>query len=185
MPRAFLLLILMISIDLFAYPCPNGSGLFYKGDSIEEVIKQCGEPTSKHTTTRSIYSLKKMTYVRNYSHNLGFLQMELFFTNNKVSRIHMTDRNYSAVCRSGVVQIGVFITTQQSCGDWIYDLTYTNYCGNVFGIGDTIENVKAICGEPTRYEDLQSQTSESTELFYGGSHSQTMQFQNGKLVDWK
>lgn len=186
MSRIFLfLMMIMISMNLFALACPNGQGILYKGDSIEEVIKQCGEPTNKRTITNNIYSLQKWIYVKNYSFNQGFLQMELFFTNNRVSRIHMTDRNYNVVCRSGVVQVGVFITTQQSCGDWIYDLTYTNYCGPVFGIGDTTETVGAMCGKPWDYQDLQSKVSEQTELFYGGSQPQIIVFQDGKLVDWK
>lgn len=182
MSRFCLLLILIITMKAFAFPCPNGGGLFYKGDSVEEVIRQCGQPTSKKSTSQSLYSLKKLTYINYYPNNLGFLQMELIFTNDKVSRIHMTDRNYAVLCRSALTVVGGgVVTSQASCGDWVYDLINTNCNGIPFGLGETIENVKKYCGNPAREDNLGSQGSESTEIYYG---NHKMIFQNGKLVDW-
>lgn len=182
-----LLLFLLIFYNLsFALPCPNGKGILYKGDSIEEVLKQCGEPNNKHSVTTTLYSLKRLIYYRPHPYNVGgHSQLIILFKNNKVSNIHINEHYTYYMCRQSAVQVGLVTTVQTSCGDWDYYAAATNLCGSVFSINDSLEQVLSLCGKPAEQSDLATNNLVQTEFTYKGSTPQTIIFQNGKLVDWK
>lgn len=170
---------------VFALPCPNGSGILYKGDAVEEVIRQCGEPIEKKTVTKIVNSQQEWVYYRPHFFDEGFAQIIILFKNDRVSSIHITDRYPYTICRKSAVQVGLITTIQTSCGDWIYDTAYTNLCGIAFGVGDSANAVESVCGPPETRSILQTDTMEVTELTYGGDHPQTIVFYNGKLTEWK
>ena len=185
MKRAFILLLVIVSTDIFALPCPNGNGILYKGDSIDEVLRQCGEPFAKHTSTQTLYSQQSLSYYRAHRFDRGYSQINIYFRNDRVARITIDEHYPWPVCLSGFVAVGQVITFQRSCGDWVYDTLNTNLCGQLFGVTDSIQYVKSVCGVPAAQSNLEAYTVENTELTYGGNNPQTIIFQNGKLVDWK
>jgi hypothetical protein len=75
------------------------------------------------------------------------------------------------------------MTVQTGC-DSAYNVASTHLCGLAFGAGDDIAAVESICGQPVA-QTKQDYTFSETELTYGGDDSQTIVFQDGKLVDWK
>lgn len=182
--RFFLLSILLfIPTSIWAMPCPNGNGILYKGDSIDQVISQCGEPATKRTSTQTIYTTQNWTYYISHQYDPGFSQMIIAFKNNLVSNIHIDDHFWLPICRRTILQYGVVMTVQTGC-DGSYDVASTLLCGNSFGVGDSTDRVTAICGFPAAETPLQSYTIEKTELVYTGESTQTIIFENGKLSDW-
>ncbi|MEO8402819.1 MAG: DUF2845 domain-containing protein [Gammaproteobacteria bacterium] len=185
MRYSLIFMLLLIPITLWALPCPNGGGILYKGDSIEEVIKQCGEPTTKRSNTYIFYMLQDWIYYIAHRYDSGFAQVIVSFKNGKVSKIHVTDYYYGVlICRRIVVQFGSAMTVQTSCNG-AYDIGFTALCGAIFGIGDSTERVEAICGLPATKSNLDINKMETTELIYQGDDPQTIIFQNGKLSEWK
>lgn len=170
----------------FSLPCPGGGGILYKGDTIAAVIQQCGEPQSKQTINKTTSSTKEWAYYKPHAYDQGSTQMVVIFNNDRVSNIRITERYPYYLCQQGIVQISsVFITTQLSCGDWVTYLTWTSFCGWTFQIGDNIQYVASICGQPASQSTVQLQSVEETRFFYGGDDPQTIIFQNGRLVDWQ
>lgn len=184
MKFSLILLLYVISIVTFAMPCPGGGGILYKGDSIEDVLKQCGEPSTKKTNTITLNASQEWTYNKPHLYDQGYSQMILSFNNDAVTRIHVIDHYPYRVCRQSAVQVGAVMTFQTSCGDWVYDTVNTNLCGAVFGIGATKQFIQTHCGQPVTQNDTSS-SIETTELIYDGSSPQTIVFQNGKLTEWK
>lgn len=178
-------LIFLVPTLLFALPCPNGNGILYKGDSIQEVLKECGEPLERHATKSEVYSLQEWIYDLPHAYDSGESQVDIIFENDLVSKIHITDIYPLFFCQSGALQVGQLTTIQTSCGNWVYDTSYTSLCGIGFGVGASTQFVESACGEPASHNYLQNQTIETTELIYGGDHPQTIVFQNGKLTDWQ
>lgn len=185
--KYLIIISLLLSSSLFAMPCPNGRGIMYKGDSLEEVLKQCGPPTSKKTTKQTLLLQEQWIYNLAHAYDPGSTQLVVTFNNSYVSGILINER-YSGpliFCRQFAVQPGLFTTVQTSCGNTSYNTPSTNVCGPAFGIGATQAYVASACGTPANKTVLQDNFTESTELFYGGSSRQTIIFQNGKLIDWR
>lgn len=172
---------------LFALPCPDGRGILYKGDSIESVLKQCGEPLTKKTQTRTLFTSQQWIYYRGHQFDDGYSQLVITFINDKVSAIRINDyyNNWFYYCRKFPIQIGVLTTIETTCGNSSYSASYTNLCRLGFGIGESSQIVYSVCGQPASQTNLQSHTEQTTELIYGGASQQTIVFENGKLVDWK
>lgn len=182
--QILLILFLLISSSIFAYPCPNG-GIVYKDDSIEDVIKQCGQPISKQTRIQKMDTLQSWIYYRTHPFDPGYSELVISFVNNIVSKIHINEKYTLYQCRQALIQIGNSYTTQLSCGNWSYDTSYTQLCGYGFGIGDSLQVVLNNCGVPVWRENLISENEEMTELTYDGNDLVTFIFKNGKLVDWR
>jgi hypothetical protein len=165
-------------------PCPNGNGILYKGDAIDEVIKQCGEPASRHSNKRILYTFQDWTYYIAHRYDAGFSEVVVSFKNGIVSNIHVNDHYWPPICRRTYFQYAQAITVQTNC-DGAYTIGTTALCGSVFGIGDNTARVAAICGPPAARSELGSYTFEVTELNYEGDDPQTIVFENGKLTDWR
>lgn len=187
MQYVLILPLALISTVLFALPCPNGNGFLYKGDSLEDVLKQCGAPVTKKTDVLVLSTFQQWIYYRGHAYDNGFSQLIISFKNDRVSSIRINDHynTWYPVCRQFAVQLGLVTTVETTCGDSSYLTLFTNLCSRGFGIGETNEIVKSICGQPASQTKLQSDTIETTELKYDGTEPQTIVFTNGKLVDWK
>ncbi|RDI48072.1 DUF2845 domain-containing protein [Aquicella lusitana] len=185
--KYFLLLsLLLISASLHALPCPNGRGILYKGDTVSEVLKQCGEPLEKRTTTRTIYTAEQWVYYRGHVFDRGFSQLIVSFKNDRVVSIYINDRYWLPVCRQAYIQLGNRLSTlQTSCGNWAYYTVNTNLCGGIFGIGDSTQRVAAVCGLPAERSPLETYTVEVTEFTYSGHDPQVIVFQDGRLIEWR
>lgn len=173
---------------LYALPCPNGNGILYKGDSVAQVIQQCGKPTTQRTEKEVVSSLEQWTYTRQHPYDSGYAQLYVTFYNGRVSNIVISDEYpYPLIyCRQLVWQQATGATSQTLCGNTPYNAPYTNLCGRVFGLGDSISAVASFCGRPNSTNNLGSTTIEQTQLIYntqGGA--ETIVFENDKLTDFK
>ena len=171
--------------QLHALPCPNGQGILYKGDLIDEVVKQCGAPDAKNIVQRVRLTVDEAIYTRRNPYDPSVSQAIVLYRNDRVAQILIIDRFSLPICRKVAVQIGSVTTLQTSCGDMNYQVSNTNFCGTRFGIGDYRTYVDSICGLPATFTHLQTETQETTELIYQGRNPQTIIFENGKLMDWK
>jgi hypothetical protein len=180
----FILFFCLLPTLSFALPCPSGTGILYKGDSIDEVIKQCGKPAITKSNTQVISTSEKLVYYISYSPDYGYIKLEVFAKNDVVTGLRVTEHTPIYYCRTGAVLIGPLTTFQTSCGDWIYNPTSSNLCRGWINVGDKTQRILDQCGKPDE-NDSQSNTIITTELIYEGKNSQTIVFQNGKLVDWK
>lgn len=185
MRQIFLLLFLLLMSKTFALPCPNGGGILYRGDSIEEVIKECGEPTSRRNTSQIMSSSQQSLYYIPHQYDTGYSELAIYYNNDRVSNMRVFDHFPLYLCQNIAVQVGQMTTIQTSCGDTAYNTAYTTLCGWAIGIGDSLQRVEFICGPPSS-KSLQNNTIETTELTYsGGTRPQTIIFQNGRLLDWR
>lgn len=183
MKYALFFFLTLIPTKLFALPCPNGSGILYKGDSIEEVIKQCGEPTSKQSIQKIVSTMEEWIYYRSHYFDAGYTQVGILFENGLVKSIRINEINPWPLCKQTLVQAGPsLVTTQLSCGNVSYNTGATNLCSYGITIGQTKEEVLSSCGNPQMITPLQNQIVNETEFSYGG---QGMIFQNGRLVEWR
>jgi hypothetical protein len=158
----------------------------YKGDTIESIIKECGQPSSRSSHILSTNTVEEWIYFTSHPYDPGYSQYIIDFTNNSITRIHVNEYYTLYQCRTTLITGGSgSITSQFSCGDNFYDTGYTNFCGMGFGIGDSMQTVLAECGPPASKQTLQSQVQERTELIYGTDRPTTLIFDNGKLVDWR
>lgn len=186
MKRLFSSLIYFISLSIFAYPCPNGGGIMYKGDSLEEVIKECGQPDAQNTKILNSYKLEEWLYIVSHPYDPGYSQIFVDLGNDAVTKIHINEYYTLYQCRKTLISAGGSVTSQISCGNNSYDIGWTNLCGGGgFGINDTAQKVLASCGEPASRQTLKKQVQDKTELIYGADRPTTLIFENGKLVDWQ
>lgn len=182
----FLLLFFLFFSSIYAMPCPNGNGVLYKGDSIEDVLKQCGEPTEKKTVLTNVTTYKRLIYNRPHPYDQGYSQANILFANDHVSNIHIFEYYTVYMCRQALIQTGIVTTTQTTCGNWDFYTPNTGICGYIFGIGATIDYVKSVCGNPAQEIELPPNETATTEFTYKAfGQQQTIIFQNGKLADWK
>ncbi len=178
------LFLLFLPVTLWSLPCPNGNGILYKGDSIDEVVRQCGEPVSRNTNIRILYTFQDWTYYIAHRYDAGFSEVIVSFKNDVVSNIRVNDQYSVPVCRRTYFQFGQAVTVQTNCNS-TYNIGTTALCGIVFGVGDSTARVAAICGLPAARTELGRYTFEVTELDYAGDDPQTIVFENGKLTDWR
>src|SRR5438094_527194 len=98
MKYALILVLLSLSTRVFALPCPNGSGVLYKGDALSEVIKECGEPLTQSTNTRTLYTLQEWTYYLRHAYDPGYSQLIVSFKNGIVMNIRVKDYFWTPIC---------------------------------------------------------------------------------------
>ncbi len=184
--KIFSILISYFPLLGYALPCPNGNGIVYKGDSIAEVLKQCGEPYERKTEKIETLSQTEWVYYRPHIFDSGSSQIIFLLTNNRISRITITERYPYFFCQTALVNVGAtFITRQTSCGDWIYNPVVTNLCGVPVGVNDDISRLTSICGAPISQKELQSDRREHTVFIYTAPDSQLFIFEDEKLRDFR
>lgn len=178
--------ILLIPIaKSYALPCPNGEGVLYKGDSIESVIQQCGEPSAKRQIFKETFIVEEWVYYRGHAFDTGYSQVILLFNNNLVSSIRVYEVNPYLYCQLTLISPGPLITTQLSCGNFNYDTGSVNLCGTIISVGAPKSVVLAACGNPSYRIPLQTQSFERTEIRYDGNNPQAIIFENGRLIEWR
>lgn len=172
-----------LPLSALTLPCPNGKGILYKGNSLEEVIQECGEPLHKNTRIKTLHILEQWTYYIKHSYDPGYSVLVLSFTDGITTKIHIQDYFWTPVCRPVMIRFGAATTVQTGCINF-YDPMFTDLCGSIFQIGATIQTVEAMCGYPA-VQTKNVYTIDETEFFYGKGIQETIIFQNGKLFDWK
>lgn len=160
----------LLTANSYAMFCPNGFNLIDFGDSIEQVIKQCGNPDAKKVTKSVPEKPQEWSYfVKPDPTQPGTLKMSVAFDSDKK-----------------VINITVNGTS----------LTNTTICnGNTIQYGDTDEVVKAACGDPAYKNQPPVEqpapgsppvpTTEITELTYNTAPVTVLVFENGKFKEKK
>lgn len=174
------LMMLLVSNISFALPCPTNSNIIYKGNTTEEIIKECGQPQSSKNYIKTVITAQKWQYYKNQYNNQTFNQennnvnvkLTFVFNQNKVVNINIVDSN----CKTD---------SNNNCNPNGNDVASTNICGNLIRVDDTSETVQSICGAPTFAEDLGRKEIKVTEFTYNGSSVLTLIFENNILVDMK
>lgn len=172
MMKAINLLLALISLmyPLFAcaFFCPNNFNQINDGDSIEQVIQQCGKPDNKKESTRKednvpqewSYYIPQTVSTGTASQAQGTLKTSITF-----------DEKGNAINIS-VNGVGVGATT---------------ICGTSVQLGDQRDKVKSACGDPAFINKqqlpttaAQQQETKVTELTFGNAK---LIFENGKLTE--
>ncbi len=147
--------------DMF---CPNGFSSINMGDSLDAVVKACGEPDSKKTTKKLPFQAQEWVYyVASYPGMTGTLKTTVAFDDSgKVINISVNGAGVSEtqICKNKTIQFG-----------------------------NTPEEIEAVCGKPTYINKTTGEgaakPTEITELQYNASPTVTLVFQNGILTERK
>lgn len=162
MRNTIILLILLMSSCVFALSCPNNGRVLQVKDSIEEVFERCGSGIStKHYSKSIIVSSKWNYYITNQSNHTN-TKLTIWFDHGQVANISvvMSGRNEQ-------------------------NLRSIRICRMPIQIGNTMNYVQSVCGNPLSQKILQSVTTEITEVKYGGISPDTLVLENGYLTGWK
>jgi len=150
----------LIAIPAYAWVCPNNFNPINPGDSLATVINQCGKPLiQKASEGESNGPQEWGFYVAVNPPNPNTIKLTVVFANQKV---------ISLVANA-------------------MSLTSTSMCGGTINVGDSMETVKAACGNPMfinkGQQSASQKPSEILELIYPGEPETTLVFVNGLLKE--
>lgn len=160
----------LFSTPLFAMFCPSGFNVINVGDTMDYVIKQCGNPDAKKVTKTVPQKPQEWNYIiKPDPMQPGTLKMSIAFDKDEK-----------------VVNISVNGTS----------LTATTICGGQnIQYGNTTDDIKKACGEPAYKnqepvtppspETAAQPTTDIAELTYNTTPPITLVFENGKLKETK
>jgi hypothetical protein len=178
MKRLMSILILGMPIAVFGMSCPNSGSIIDQGDSVQEVLKHCGQPVSRNEYTKKISVAQRLEY---YIPTAGQASSRLTFlmSNDRVTNIILYNNNPS--CQSNMDEDSRVINT--NCSASQVSVTTTNACGSVLSVNSSTANIIAACGAPASQQDLQFRDVRITELLYNGGRqsSNKLQFEDDKL----
>lgn len=161
-----LLLLLGFSTSSFAMFCPKGFNQISMGNTIDQVIQQCGTPDGQTTKKVEAMGNQEWSFYVNQpppisSQPQAAQKMVVTLINGKVA--NMTVSGFS--------------------------VANSNLCGALVSVGDSAENVKAACGTPgfiNKSSDSNGpKPTEVTEFNYNSTPPMTLIFENGKLKEKK
>lgn len=159
------LVLVIISNPAFAMFCPNGFNQMNIGDTIDQVVQQCGNPDFKKTTKKEPSQPQEWNYyVKLNPKQTTSVKMSVAF-DAKESVVNIT-------------------TNSQSLID-------TTFCGGRIAIGDSMETVKAACGTPAFINENKPSSSQTpnpnaieiTQFKYNTTPPVVLIFENGKLKE--
>lgn len=162
----FIPIFFFFSFSSFAYFCPGNFNRIELGFTLDQVQQICGKPLSVKTTkVESQNGPQEWNYYINLVASAqGSVKVIVGFVNGKVVNLNING-------------IG---------------LASSPICGGTVSYGDTMESVKAACGEPVYISKpaqgtpgSQTQTTEITELTYQAAQTVIFVFENGKLTGTK
>lgn len=145
----------------YAMFCPSGFNQINIGDTIAQVTKVCGAPTSQSSEDSTADKPQEWTYyVKSQPSDQSTLRMTVAFTSGKVTNMSVN---------------GIGLTNTQICG------------GNTVQVGDDQKSVKTVCGDPafiaqSNLPAAAKDTVKVTTLIYNTSAEPiSLIFNNGKL----
>lgn len=161
------IMLCMISTQAFAMLCPKNFNTINIGDPIDKILQLCGTPDNKKSYKSTAAGPQEWVfYVRSLQTTPGPVKLTVNINNNKAASIY-------------VMNVG--LTRTPACG------------GRVIQVGDTKEQIIAMCGKPNLISQGDTSpgvqgpppTTDVTELYYNGSPSVMLIFENGLLKDRK
>lgn len=174
-----------ISLAMF---CPSNFSSIDIGNTLEQVIQTCGEPTSKATNQKSnIASAEWVYYVKTADNSQGTSKMTIVFQDNKVVNITQTDNGSLSPECATANQMGINVLNVACQSTQVTrNVASSSFCNSLIKIGDTSEMIQSACGKPVFVQNQQQDTqnaTEVTELNYAGPPAVTLIFENGILKD--
>jgi hypothetical protein len=145
----------------FALFCPANFNQINFGDTISQVVEQCGKPIAQHTYSTSTDVPQEWSYYIQMSpDNPAALKTSIAFNKGHVVNITIN---------------GITINT-------------TSLCGTTIQVGDTPQAVLSACGKPPYINKSNTASyiiNTITEMTYQGTSEVTLIFENGRLKDRK
>jgi hypothetical protein len=158
MKYAFTFIFLVISTAVFSMPCPTNDYIITKGDALESVIEKCGAPANRKDYVLTTPLSEEWTYYKLHSYDQNYSRYIILIKNNNVVNITVNDNN---------------INNPLTCN------------GQIIQVGYSSQALLSACGNPSKKEDLQIDTTPITELTYPSSPPKTLKFVRGQLTEWK
>ncbi len=157
-------ILLGCSTQTFAMFCPSNFNQINIGDTIDQVLLQCGKPDIQNTKKVDAAGPQEWRYYVTLPSTVNgaqqaSVQMAIAFDQMKVINITVNAMS----------------------------LASTSLCGGTISVGDTMESVKGVCGNPVfvNKSDIgESKPTEVTEFKYNASPAKLI-FENGKLKERK
>lgn len=145
----------------YALFCPSGFNQIEMGDTIEQVQRQCGKPDVKTEEKSDTKSPQQWQYyVKPDPTNASTLNVTVAFTGGKVINITVNGTS----------------------------LVTTPICGRSISTGDTMDQVKAACGDAsfiTKGATSGAAETTITQFKYNTAPPVVFTFENGKLIKRK
>lgn len=157
----------LCSTQAIAMFCPSGFNQMNFGDSIQQIMQQCGTPeTQKTYRMADTHQPQEWNYyVKMDPTQPASVKMIVAFDGNKKV-------------------INITVNAQS--------LASTSLCGRTVSVGDVDKSVKAACGDPafinqnkTSGDASNAPQTEITEFKYNTTPPITLIFENGKLKERK
>jgi len=171
--RAYPFLFLLIPSVSFAWVCPNNFNQIVPGDTIDQVVKQCGKPQSKNVTEKTPMGPQEWQYFITPKKSVLPAQ-------NELSQVAGASVKLSVALIEGKV---INIAVQGS------SLSSTTLCGPTIKVGDSFKSVERNCGKPTFIQRQESERDtkplEVIEYKYNTAPPNTLIFENGRLKEHK
>src|SRR3990167_9584669 len=128
--KKFILILLLFTTKSFAIFCPTNFTQINYGDTIDQVIQQCGQPDSqKESTQTNDNAPQEWNYYISQTVSMNALQPS---TTGTLKTTVTFDNNGKAI---NISVNGIGVGSSAICGQQIQ-------------LGDTRDNVKAACGKP-------------------------------------
>lgn len=183
--KSLLIVIMFIVVNIsYALPCPNGSQIIYRGESMNHVLQQCGEPTSRQVHLKGMTGKQQWTYFKPTPVNQAHSKIIISFENQYVSNINIINTSDGQVCADenktdDYIQMGGTI-----CSNTQLNVRAAQLCGTIIRAGQSANEVRARCGNPIAISGNQTSLGEVVELIYAGTPTRTLIFDNGQFVNW-
>lgn len=186
-------LFFIFSTNAYAIFCPTNFNNINYGDTLDQVLQQCGKPNTQNTYVKNPAVPQEWNYyLKIHPFDPVTTKMTLVFKDDKVIYINIAGSNTanSVLCRTTRHTDNNSQQMQLACGNPYqsqYNVASTTICGPSIKIGDTPQAVEFACGKPIFVTQSQTQdtTSEITELSYQGMPTITLIFENGRLKQRK
>ncbi len=157
----------------FAWVCPNNFNQIVPGDTIEQVVSQCGKPKKETVTQAAPSGPQEWQY---------FVQPKQSMRASQRSKSEAGGANVRMTI-AFVEKKVINITVQGS------SLASTTICGPTVSVGDTDKSVERNCGTPTFIQRQESEKNkdpvEVIEYKYNTAPPNTLIFENGLLKERK
>jgi hypothetical protein len=168
---------LWFPITSFALSCPNNATILDYGESIQQVIAECGAPQSQKKYSQSVQTTQPLV---DPSGDDVTEALSVSDQNQSFSIVTRDGRHYKQHCTTIMVGDNY---TKSDCINSGVDRRSPLICEQITVAGDSTTSTVFPCGNPPPVTVLETMTV--TEFTYNALSPNTLVFENEKLFDWK